>query len=404
MDRDTRQSNGTGAAAAAAYNSDEFEACNYYALLNVSPLASFEEIKEGYRKQALRFHPDKNRNVNSTGIFQRVGQAWEVLRDEGRRKEYDELFSRLRRDEIDREVQRQWEASRRKRSSEEEIERVRRAKEWRGVVRNGYLERLGAWKEFRERQLVAIRHYDVLVRRYEKQFEDQIKESEETMVGRFTAAISVSESKGQQFGNHEEVVSRLMEARRVYLLNLKLAGQASRGRLQYLVAELVDGRKAYEDEEFRMRQSQARQALEILKARDSDTPIFSVIDRRRQSINYWQGLLRVRKASNSFTLLEMSEGPWHEAGEWVRVPGEFACGRCARSAFHVIPGCGAAQCPRCATMVCNSCHRDLELLREFEAWMISVDDLDTSLLSLEFEEGSGPIATWDGAGVGRCWV
>lgn len=377
---------------------------DYYALLGVSPLASFEEIKEAYKKQAFRFHPDKNRDVNATQHFQRVGRAWEILKDEERRLDYDEEFVRSRRDEVDREVRRRWEISRKKQSSAEEIARIAKAREWRQEIRKAYMSRLQAWKEFRERQLVAIRHYDVLVRRYEKQFEDQMKESEETMIGRFTAAISLSESKGQQLGDHGDVVTRLMEARRVYLLNLKLAGQASKGRLQYLIAELVDGRVSYEDEEFKMRQFQIRHALEILEARDCDTPIFSVIDRRRQSINYWKALARVRKALNSFTLVEMSDSPWHEGGEWARVAGEHSCGRCARSAFHLIPGCGAARCPRCGIIVCNSCHRDLELLREFEAWMVDSDDLNVSLFSLEFEEGSGPIASWDGDGVGRCWV
>jgi curved DNA-binding protein CbpA len=68
---------------------------NYYEVLEVSRTASFETIKASYRKLALRLHPDKNKARNATRAFQRLGRAWETLKDEEKRAKYD---SRLRRE------------------------------------------------------------------------------------------------------------------------------------------------------------------------------------------------------------------------------------------------------------------------------------------------------------------
>lgn len=59
-----------------------------YAVLNISKSATPEEIKSAYRKKASETHPDKN--GGDTGAFQLVQEAYEVLSDPERRKQYDE--------------------------------------------------------------------------------------------------------------------------------------------------------------------------------------------------------------------------------------------------------------------------------------------------------------------------
>ncbi|ORY35822.1 hypothetical protein BCR39DRAFT_512410 [Naematelia encephala] len=67
-----------------------------YETLGVTSSASPEEIKKAYRKQALRCHPDKHASKTETEKeemgkeFVRVGFAFAVLGDPGRRKRYDE--------------------------------------------------------------------------------------------------------------------------------------------------------------------------------------------------------------------------------------------------------------------------------------------------------------------------
>ena len=61
----------------------------YYAALGVRPNATAEEVKKGYRQMAKRWHPDVNRDPDATGMFKRIGAAYEVLSDPGKRRRYD---------------------------------------------------------------------------------------------------------------------------------------------------------------------------------------------------------------------------------------------------------------------------------------------------------------------------
>lgn len=62
---------------------------DYYAILEVSPAATRDEIKQAYRKLALRFHPDKTENDPYTNArFQEIKEAYEVLTTPARKQEY----------------------------------------------------------------------------------------------------------------------------------------------------------------------------------------------------------------------------------------------------------------------------------------------------------------------------
>jgi curved DNA-binding protein CbpA len=59
---------------------------NYYSILGVSENASAEEIQRAFRKAALAVHPDRG---GSNRLMQRINEAWDVLGDAQKRRDYD---------------------------------------------------------------------------------------------------------------------------------------------------------------------------------------------------------------------------------------------------------------------------------------------------------------------------
>lgn len=65
---------------------------NYYDVLGVSKTATADEIKKAYHKLALKYHPDRNPgNKEAEEKFKEAAAAYEVLSDENKRKNYDQL-------------------------------------------------------------------------------------------------------------------------------------------------------------------------------------------------------------------------------------------------------------------------------------------------------------------------
>src|SRR5437763_1709264 len=63
---------------------------DYYNILEISKNATAEEIKKAYRKNAVKYHPDKNPgDAEAEKKFKEISEAYEVLSDEKKRQIYD---------------------------------------------------------------------------------------------------------------------------------------------------------------------------------------------------------------------------------------------------------------------------------------------------------------------------
>jgi len=65
----------------------------YYDILGVSKEATYSEIRNAYRKLAKEFHPD-NFVKNNDSLFKEIQEAWEVLKDDEKRRDYDNTVYR----------------------------------------------------------------------------------------------------------------------------------------------------------------------------------------------------------------------------------------------------------------------------------------------------------------------
>lgn len=64
---------------------------DYYETLGVSKGASDTEIKSAYRKLARKHHPDIDKSPGAAEKFKEVSEAYQVLADSGKRKQYDQF-------------------------------------------------------------------------------------------------------------------------------------------------------------------------------------------------------------------------------------------------------------------------------------------------------------------------
>ena len=63
---------------------------NYWSLLGISPGSNAEEIKKAFRREAMRWHPDTNRNNrNAEERFKLINEAYAILSDPKKRIEWE---------------------------------------------------------------------------------------------------------------------------------------------------------------------------------------------------------------------------------------------------------------------------------------------------------------------------
>ena len=62
---------------------------DYYAILGLDRNASAEDVKKAFRRLAMQYHPDRNKEPGAEQKFKEINQAYEVLSDPDKRAAYD---------------------------------------------------------------------------------------------------------------------------------------------------------------------------------------------------------------------------------------------------------------------------------------------------------------------------
>jgi len=62
---------------------------DFYKVLGVSKTATQKQIKKAYRKLAMKYHPDRNKENGAADKFKKIASAYECLSDPQKRKQYD---------------------------------------------------------------------------------------------------------------------------------------------------------------------------------------------------------------------------------------------------------------------------------------------------------------------------
>ncbi|KAK6437706.1 hypothetical protein LTR95_006102 [Oleoguttula sp. CCFEE 5521] len=376
---------------------------DYYRVLEVDQGATVKVIKKSYRRLALKLHPDRNASkLASSEAFQLLGNAYETLADESRRRAYDVRYASIKRDDAASQgTQRPAAASGGQSESLSDIAQI-------AQLQKGKTERAARWRALNvvlESSLFELRRG---IRVSEEDIENlssiaAAEAAEELQKNSWLTWVlfplykrvgeTVEERDRKSIARQERRVEKDMKERRLSSQQKNLRDkeqQMLQAKKEYDASDRYDSmRIAAIEQTVRERESQARlererlakvaamlRAQEVRQQREAEE-----FERSRRAAEdaaaaeILRQYVRKQQKSNS------SGWPDHSSSSaqtnrtstsrhstcdhrdwWDKMQGRAPCPRCGDVWLYML------QCPRCATRACPKCQSELRPRGGAKAW------------------------------------
>ncbi|KAK1810769.1 hypothetical protein LTR12_014853 [Friedmanniomyces endolithicus] len=376
---------------------------DYYMALEVTQTATSELITKSYRRLALKVHLDRNAKDGSTQAFQLLALAYETLKDEGRRQEYNLIYPSITRS---RASPQSTQTPRPPPVSAPHPEALREAARI-AVVRKTKEERGARWSVTRHAFEWSIFELQRSIRRVEQDMknlastaaaEAAVKARKNSWGTWFLSPLykQVDESEDEKArkdrGRQERRIEKDLKERRLGLQQAQLREKESllKQAKEYVdTADLCSDRtiRAIENrtrdreagerlekekvEEERLariwkqqqeqREKQAQEAREVLRKQQAEPRAaeFARQEENRRLQKVFVDEMERRQRNNvhsSFdhgTTRQAYASACSHDGWWDKVQGRTACPKCYHVWNYLL------QCPSCETKACPKCQSEL---------------------------------------------
>ncbi len=151
---------------------------DYYSILGVSENVEQQEIKFAFKKQAIKWHPDKNNGVDTTQRMQEINEAYLILKDREARCRYDIEYQRFK--EYQRQKDKEFEAQFQKQKESEQHRQTQKE--------NNAYEQSNKYSNFKVNDDILNKWMD----NAKRQAVDLAKQSIEDLAGMVTAGTKAA--------------------------------------------------------------------------------------------------------------------------------------------------------------------------------------------------------------------
>tara|TARA_B110000285_G_C15092382_1_gene599859 strand:+ start:625 stop:1155 length:531 start_codon:yes stop_codon:yes gene_type:complete len=130
---------------------------DYYAILDINQSAILSEIKSAYKIQALKWHPDKNQDEDTTERMKEINEAKLILIDEEARIRYDREYLKFKSFQKNKEKENKSEKQKEQKSSRKEPKQKEKTKKPKDPLHSTYQfddEILKRWMENARKQAI----------------------------------------------------------------------------------------------------------------------------------------------------------------------------------------------------------------------------------------------------------